>query len=176
MFAWGGGSCLEESFQAATKLAKTGWSGLALPDHQHGPTRATKQTEHLSISLLVAIELCHPIVPPGRRDTAPRAAVQVPEAAADVDDLAVPRQDQIGGAGQIARVKTVSVSKAVDEPSHGHFRRRVAGLDGRHDSRAFGRGKGVSHREPDSSLLIWERQRLLLDFGRTRSMWISQSV
>jgi hypothetical protein len=54
-----------------------------------------------------------------------RTAVRVPEAPADVDDLPMAREDQIGSAGEVANVEAIAESERVDKPAYDHLRSRV---------------------------------------------------
>ena len=55
----------------------------------------------------------------------------------DIDDLAKPRQHDVRRARKIAAMETESITKAVNDPTHHEFRRRVRRLYRRHDPRAL---------------------------------------
>lgn len=71
--------------------------------------------------------------------------MHVPKTAADVNDFSEARKNQIGSARKLADVKAITPPHRMNEFSDHHLRRRVLGLDRRHNSRAFCRRDRVNH-------------------------------
>lgn len=65
------------------------------------------------------------------------AGVTVPEVAVDEQGLAPSPEDDVGLAGQFGRMKTVSVTYRMQEPTDRHLRLRVLLPHGPHDAAAL---------------------------------------
>jgi len=128
---------VQEDFKAALKIG--GVLGLAFPDGEDFPALGLELAEIAAVAGGVAEALGVPIL--GVVDGVfafALAGMHVPEAAVNVDYLAVAGQDDIGLAGEVVAVEAIAVAKLVDEFADDHFWRCVAGFDRRHDSGALG--------------------------------------
>jgi len=64
------------------------------------------------------------------------AAVLMPEASVNENDLPARREDQVGVAWKAFAMETESVTERMQQTAHGDLRSRVHGLDAGHDPAA----------------------------------------
>jgi hypothetical protein len=104
---------LKESFKAEAETRKV--SQLAFPNGQNAPAKFSERRIRASIAFNIRLELLQP-----ERSVALRrvckfaAAMSVPKASVDHDDSLVPRQDEIGSAGQRCHVQPKAVTESVE--------------------------------------------------------------
>ena len=120
---------------------------LAFPDHHHLPAGFSQGLPGQLVPSRVALQLGGPVVASRRWNAASGAAVHVPEAAVDVDDLPQSREHQIGSAGKRSDVQAVTVSERMHKTSDRQFGSGVLRLDRRHNAGPLGLRNGVSHFE-----------------------------
>jgi hypothetical protein len=93
------------------KAGQTCPLGLALPNHQDAPTGVPQGALDPFVPGRVALQLLDPVGPARGGKAAAATTVHVPEAAADEDDLAQTREDQIGVAGERMGVQAGAVTR-----------------------------------------------------------------
>jgi hypothetical protein len=93
--------------------------------------------------------------------------VLVPEAAVHEDDLAVPRQDQVGGSWKIAPMQPEPVAERVHRAAHRQLGLRVLLADAPHNA---GAGGGVDHDLTIDKVQIFAKQWSAR--ARTAAGWI----
>jgi hypothetical protein len=69
----------------------------------------------------------------------------VPKAAMHENRLAKSGEDKIGAPGQVAPVQTITITHAVNEATHHHFRLGVLGPNTSHALATFGGGENIGH-------------------------------
>lgn len=117
---------------------------LALPNHQHGPSRLVQFLPRLGVPLHGRVELIAPeFNTTGRHSRPTTARVSVPEATVDEHDNAPRSEYQIGAARQVAPVKAEPKAMAMKVVAHGQFGLRVFRPNPGHDLASFFCRKGV---------------------------------
>jgi hypothetical protein len=152
--------------EAAEPGLKTGQAcplGLALPSHQDAPTGVPQGALDPFVPGRVSLQLLDPVGPARGGNAAAATTVHVPEAAADEDDLAQTREDEIRIAGQdslVARCARCSKSDASRIDHHNprretHQGREVCGVEReqvRHTMNvAYGHQPGIVHSLTDDA-------------------------
>jgi hypothetical protein len=108
------------------RIQPTGLGYFTFPDNKHAPARQSERLVIPSIPFDVVSELLLPKasicswhygVPAGR--------VRVPEAPADLNHCSVTRKDNIGTAGQLRVMESISESLGVQESTYQQFRLRI---------------------------------------------------
>ena len=95
--------------------------------------------------LPISCEFGRPEIESGFRGTAESTAMGVPETSMDENRLLAARKDEIGLAGQILSVKTVTIAEAVQQPAYRPLGTRVFASDGLHDAATLLLGTGIRH-------------------------------
>ena len=132
--------------KAIDLLTETRSTNVAFPNREHAPSQLFEGALGLCIASDVSGELRTPIGLIGRwLPAAARTIVLMPEATVDENNGTVFRQHQVGSARQIAAMDTESVSKPVDEASHGDFGTGIPSFDAGHDGAAFFGWISVGH-------------------------------
>jgi len=127
-------------------------SQLAFPDHQDAPTGSFQPATIRLIPFLVSIELGAPVRHAAcRHRSTVSAAVTVPEAPVNEDDLTATGKHEIRGARKRTDVESVSIAERVDQTPHDHLRRGVGAANGPHDFTTLFPRELVRH---DSSSMI----------------------
>jgi hypothetical protein len=141
------GGLVKESRDSSLQATLWRRRNLAFPDHHHLPAGFSQGLPGQLVPSRVALQLGGPVVAPRRWNAASGAAVHVPEAAVDVDDLPQSREHQIGSAGKRSDVQAVTVSERMHKTSDRQFGSGVLRLDRRHNAGPLGLRNGVSHFE-----------------------------
>lgn len=95
--------------------------GLALPHHEHTPTRPPQLAKTRYIPLRISQQLRLPPLPSRRGNGASSAGVHVPEAAAHLDDLAMSHQHDVRRPRQRAVMQAIAIAEPVNDPPDKHF-------------------------------------------------------
>ena len=108
-------------------------SNLALPNDERLPTGSEKLLSLLRVALDVSINLAAPVLSIGRRQpSASTTGMAVPETPMDENNLAHGSEDNVGRAGKIFAVKTVTVTEAMKQTTDYHLGLCVTGPDRPH--------------------------------------------
>ena len=106
---------------------------LTFPDHQYGPTRPAKTAARRSVAFSVAREL---LIPEGntrsRHRPTPPTPMSMPVAPVNEDHLAPSGEHDVGRAGQIGPMKTISIAHAIQHLSQRQFGLRIPAVNAPH--------------------------------------------
>lgn len=118
-----------------------GAGNLAFPDNERSPPQTFQGDGVPLIAAFVAEDLLQPVFTIGLRNPGSSATtVTMPETTVHEDNFAFAGEDDVGLAGKILRMETVSKSHGVQQAADGEFRRGVGAFDGAHCAAAlFGR-------------------------------------
>ena len=120
----------EESCDSVREAIEFVGLGLAFPDDQYSPTEFPELSHYCLIAGCVPLQFRQPVfLATGRNPVAAFAAMLVPEAAMDKDNLAPPREYQVGFAGQILAMQSEAIAERVSESANNHFRLGVFRMD-----------------------------------------------
>lgn len=127
---------VQERFQRDLKPCDV--ARLALPEGQNLPPERFQLLLHFGIAAEVGVELAVPVLDVARRASRAMATgMPMPETAVNEDYLVVPRQDDIGAAGEVSDMETKAVAESVQEGPNRLLRPGVARSNSRHHSAAF---------------------------------------
>ena len=116
-------------------------SRLALPDDEDLPAEQTKTPQVAAITLGIASQLRRRILASYGAPLPVLAPMGVPVAPADVDDLPMPRQNQVRVARQVTAMQAKSISEPMNDPSDDQLRRRVLRANASHAPTLFNRDR-----------------------------------
>jgi len=136
-------------------------SQLALPNHQHRPTRLEKPNAAVPIPSHVPLKLLAPEVPIRFREPSKRTIpVAMPKAAMNKDHLAPTGEHKVGFSGKFFVVQPVTVAHSMKHPPNNHFRARVLGTNQRHDMASLRDTYSVHNNDPPHpALRSWPMPR-----------------
>lgn len=119
---------------------------LTFPDCKHTPLISAEIFYGPTVTNDVAGSLALPESAVLRwRGTAAPARMAVPKAPMYENHLSVPRQDEIGAAGQLSYVQSESIAHRMHQSTDHSFRHRVNGANTRHAIASLSRTEVVSH-------------------------------
>lgn len=116
---------------------------LALPNDKDGPSLLPEVRDAGAIPAPISLDLGRPKGDSGLGEPSVPAAVAVPEAAVNEDDLSQAGKYQVGPTRQFRVVKAVAITHAVNEAPNDHFGDRILASDAAHERAALFRGACV---------------------------------
>jgi hypothetical protein len=121
---------------------------FALPYNHESPTTYQKRGLIFLVAAAIAFQLGPPKVETGfrqAREFARWGRVPVPKASMNKKRLAKSRKHKIGTPWQIAVVKTIPITHAMNKTAHHHFGFGVLTADAPHAFATLGGGEGINH-------------------------------
>ena len=119
---------------------------LAFPDNKNGPPVFCQLTPNIGVSFLVPLQFLSPERSPGFwHPIAHGAAVSVPKASVNKDDLPPILEDEIWTAWNIAGMKSIPVPQRIHESADAHLRFGILAPDLPHHLPALCLGPYVCH-------------------------------